>query len=72
MAIVGLAGETETGDVDDLSALADNAEHYGVYYHVDAAYGDNLITPFKRIQQALVVFLPFSLLQSRRSFSNSW
>lgn len=39
MAIVGLAGETETGEIDDLTALADIAEKYGVFLHVDAAYG---------------------------------
>lgn len=43
MAIVGLAGETETGEVDDFERLADVAEKYGVYLHADAAYGGPFI-----------------------------
>lgn len=38
-AIVAVAGETETGLVDDLNAIADIAERHGIYLHVDAAYG---------------------------------
>ena len=38
-AIVGLAGETETGIVEDLDVLADIAERHEVFLHVDAAYG---------------------------------
>ncbi len=43
MAIVGLAGETETGSVDDLEALADIAEAYQTHFHADAAYGGPFI-----------------------------
>ena len=43
MAIVGLAGETETGMIDDLHGLADVAKKNGVYFHVDAAYGGPFI-----------------------------
>lgn len=39
MAIVGVAGATETGSVDPLDALADLAEELGCHYHVDAAWG---------------------------------
>jgi glutamate decarboxylase len=39
MAIVGIAGETETGMVEDLTGLANLAHEYGVHFHVDAAYG---------------------------------
>lgn len=39
LAIVGIAGTTETGSVDPLSALADVAEEHGVHFHVDAAWG---------------------------------
>lgn len=35
-AIIGTAGTTNTGSVD---ALADLAEHEGLWYHIDAAYG---------------------------------
>lgn len=39
VAIVGLAGATATGAVDDLARLADVAESHGVWLHVDGAYG---------------------------------
>ncbi len=39
MAIIGVAGTTETGSVDDLEALADIAEQVGCHFHVDAAWG---------------------------------
>ncbi|GBD33651.1 L-2,4-diaminobutyrate decarboxylase [bacterium HR33] len=37
--LVGNAGTTNTGAVDDLQALADLAEREGLWFHVDAAYG---------------------------------
>jgi len=39
LAIVGVAGTTETGNVDPLQALADLAERYQCHFHVDAAWG---------------------------------
>jgi putative pyridoxal-dependent aspartate 1-decarboxylase len=39
MAIVGVAGTTETGNVDPLDELADIAERYQIHFHVDAAWG---------------------------------
>lgn len=39
MAIVGIAGTTETGNIDPLDELADIATEYGCHYHVDAAWG---------------------------------
>ncbi|MBV1842894.1 pyridoxal-dependent aspartate 1-decarboxylase PanP [Photobacterium ganghwense] len=38
-AIVGVAGTTETGNIDPLDALADLAAEYGCHFHVDAAWG---------------------------------
>jgi glutamate decarboxylase len=39
LAIVGVAGATETGTVDPLEALADLAAEHGAHFHVDAAWG---------------------------------
>lgn len=37
--VVGTAGTTNTGTVDDLAALADLCEREGLWLHVDGAYG---------------------------------
>jgi glutamate/tyrosine decarboxylase-like PLP-dependent enzyme len=37
--IVGNAGTVNTGDFDDLGALADLAEAHGAHFHVDGAFG---------------------------------
>ncbi len=39
MAVVGIAGTTETGNIDDLEELARIARKLGAHYHVDAAWG---------------------------------
>ncbi|KAA1175582.1 putative pyridoxal-dependent aspartate 1-decarboxylase [Marinobacter salinexigens] len=39
MAICGVAGTTETGNVDPLDAMADIAQEFGAHFHVDAAWG---------------------------------
>lgn len=39
LALVGVAGTTETGAVDPLSAMADLAMAHGCHFHVDAAWG---------------------------------
>lgn len=42
-AMVGVAGTTECGSFDPLSEMADLAQEFGVYFHVDAAWGGPLI-----------------------------
>ncbi|NVK24764.1 MAG: putative pyridoxal-dependent aspartate 1-decarboxylase [Gammaproteobacteria bacterium] len=39
MAIVGVAGTTETGTVDPLTSMAEIAQRYNIHFHVDAAWG---------------------------------
>jgi putative pyridoxal-dependent aspartate 1-decarboxylase len=39
VALVGVAGATETGTIDPLDQMADLAEEFGVHFHVDAAWG---------------------------------
>lgn len=39
LAIVGIAGTTETGNIDPLEELADFAAEIGCHFHVDAAWG---------------------------------
>jgi glutamate decarboxylase len=39
LSIVGVAGTTETGNVDPLDAMADIAEEFACNFHVDAAWG---------------------------------
>lgn len=39
MAVIGIAGTTETGAVDPLPTIARLCRQYGVHFHVDAAWG---------------------------------
>ena len=39
IAIVGIAGTTETGNVDPLDAMGELCKREGIYFHVDAAWG---------------------------------
>jgi len=39
MAVIGIAGTTETGAVDPLGAIADLCEKHDIHFHVDAAWG---------------------------------
>jgi len=44
LAVVGVAGTTETGAVDDLQAIAALCQRYGgIHFHVDAAWGGPLV-----------------------------
>ncbi|MBB4078845.1 glutamate/tyrosine decarboxylase-like PLP-dependent enzyme [Lewinella aquimaris] len=37
--VIATAGTTGTASIDDLPAIADLCEHYGIWLHVDAAFG---------------------------------
>ena len=56
--IVGNAGTTNTGSIDDLESLATIAKRFDMWYHVDGAYGlpairiNELKDAFKGIDQA--------------------
>jgi len=39
MAVIGIAGTTETGAVDPLPAIADICKDHSIHFHVDAAWG---------------------------------
>jgi len=43
LALVGIAGGTETGSIDDLNAIADLAKQHDIHFHVDAAWGGPII-----------------------------
>ena len=39
LALVGIAGTTETGEIDPLFEMGDIAQEFGIHFHVDAAWG---------------------------------
>ena len=43
LAVVGIAGATETGIIDPLEDIAEITQKYKVHFHVDAAWGGALI-----------------------------
>lgn len=43
LAVVGIAGATETGIIDPLEKIANITQKYGVHFHVDAAWGGALV-----------------------------
>jgi putative pyridoxal-dependent aspartate 1-decarboxylase len=43
ISIVGIAGTTETGNVDNLKLLSKIAQKYNIWFHVDAAWGGALL-----------------------------
>ncbi|MFQ3196687.1 MAG: glutamate decarboxylase [Paraglaciecola sp.] len=52
LALIGIAGTTETGHVDPLDELADVAQELGCHYHVDAAWGG--ATMFSRTHKQIL------------------
>ena len=63
IAVIGIAGATETGTVDPLHAIASVTQRYGVHFHVDAAWGgafqfsDKHQNKLKGIEQADTITL---------------
>lgn len=63
--LIGNAGTVNTGAIDDLNALADLAEKYGLWYHIDGAYGalagilDSLKNEYKGMERADSIALDF-------------
>jgi len=43
VSIVGIAGTTETGNIDDLTRLGEIAREVGAYFHVDACWGGSAL-----------------------------
>jgi len=63
--IIGNAGTVNTGAIDDLEALANLAEKYKLWYHVDGAYGalaallEDLKPEYKGMERADSIALDF-------------
>ena len=48
MCIIGIAGTTNTGSIDDLVTLRRIADREGAWLHVDAAYGGGMLLSHER------------------------
>ena len=63
--IIGNAGTVNTGAIDDLEALANLAEQYGLWFHVDGAYGglaailEDLKPQYKGMERADSIAIDF-------------
>lgn len=63
--VIGTAGTVNTGAIDDLDALADIAQKYEMWYHIDGAYGGlvasipNLKVHYKGLERADSVAIDF-------------
>lgn len=63
--LIGNAGTVNTGAIDDLNALAMLAQKYGLWYHVDGAYGalagilDGLRSEYSGMEKADSIALDF-------------
>lgn len=69
--VVGNAGSTNAGMIDPLDAIADVCSRYGLWFHVDAAWGgaaalsENLSQPFRGLSRASsVTFDPHKWLST--------
>jgi glutamate decarboxylase len=51
VAVVGIAGATETGGVDPLRAMAEMCASFGVHFHVDAAWGGPVLFSKKYLKK---------------------
>jgi putative pyridoxal-dependent aspartate 1-decarboxylase len=43
LALVGIAGATETGNIDPLEEMAEIAKSFNIYFHVDGAWGGPVV-----------------------------
>ena len=63
--LIGNAGTVNTGAIDDLNALAEIAEKYELWYHIDGAYGalagilDSLKADYQGMERADSIALDF-------------
>ncbi|MBN1847857.1 MAG: aminotransferase class V-fold PLP-dependent enzyme [Deltaproteobacteria bacterium] len=55
IAIIGIAGTTETGNVDNLQAIGEMARSVGAHFHVDACWGGSalLVDEYRPIFQGI-------------------